>query len=198
MRFTKSLLAAAVGSVALLGASAAQANSILYSTHTISGAPGALVWNYTVEITGNSAVVAGDFFVIGDFGGYVAGSIAAPSDWTASIVNFTGTVSSDAGPSTMSVDSAGVPNLVFTYTGQNNLVGPQLVSGFTATTTLVGAHLGYLVALDHPYIGNNLEGTQSNTGRVPVPIPLPAAAWGGMALMGVLGGGKLARRRRED
>jgi len=124
--------------------------------HTITpsvvstSAPG--VWDYTANLS-SGAVNNGDGFTIFDFGGYVAGSIFAPTGWDAAAV-LTGSVLGVTPPSGY-VDDPTLFNLEFTRTG--GTVGPTNgvlnLGDFGATTTDTAQSFVAWSSRDHTPLG---------------------------------------------
>jgi protein with PEP-CTERM/exosortase system signal len=92
------------------------------------------VWTYDAMLS-SGQVMNGDGFTIFDFGGYVAGSILAPTGWSATVA-LTGSVLGIPAP-VSNPDNPALFNLLFTRTG--GTVGPTngmlLLGQFQATTT---------------------------------------------------------------
>jgi hypothetical protein len=93
------------------------------------------VWTYAAMLS-SGQVLNGDGFTIFDFGGYVAGSIFAPTGWTA-VAQLTGSVLGVAPPAS-NPDNPALFNLLFTRSG--GTVGPAIIGllplgDFGATTT---------------------------------------------------------------
>ena len=93
------------------------------------------VWTYAANLS-SGQVLDGDGFTIFDFGGYVAGSIFAPSGWTA-VAQLTGSVLGIAPPAS-NPDNPALFNLLFTRSG--GTAGPAIIGvlplgDFGATTT---------------------------------------------------------------
>src|SRR5437762_4053345 len=90
-----------------------------------SATPGGL-WSYNADLT-SGQLAAGDGFTIFDFGGYVAGSIAAPVDWTLSAALTGSPFGASSG-----VDDPALTNLTFTCTGttMNRAFGATTFMGF--------------------------------------------------------------------
>src|SRR4051812_17868376 len=97
-------------------AGVARADSILFASQTPVGG-GAGVWDYTVQVTTLAVVDPGDFFVVIDFGGYVAGTITAPAGWSAVVELTTPSFVTGTGTITPATDDAATWNLRFTRTG---------------------------------------------------------------------------------
>jgi hypothetical protein len=184
-----SLLASAV---ALVGMSRAEAGFTI-SLISESGT-GPFTYTYSAAITSTDTIVAGDFFRVYDFGSYVAGSIAAPAGWTASV----SLVNPTPPPNVILThgDDPAIWNLIYTYTGSTPIVGPTTITGFTAQSMTGG---GAVVTKD--FVGRNNETVGSSfvdaVGDVLVPAVVPEPS--SVALLG-LGGvgviGLLARRRK--
>lgn len=185
MRWLKGLMVVVVA-IGLLGFVAqSEAKSIMVADPSVSGS-GPWTFTYSVNLF-DSDLMAGDFFVIYDFRGYVGGSIFASAGWTPTVPN-TGPVPYQQTPT----DNAAVTNLVFTYTGANLTTGPLGVlplGSFGAQSSW-----GSGTILSH-YAGEDTKlGTagstpidQGNIGSIGTAIPLPAAGWAGLALLGLLG-----------
>jgi len=172
-----------------------RANSILMNvgSPTITGS-GPFTWSYDVTVTSNSFVSLGDFFVIVDFSGYVPLSEFAPAGWTASTAPVVGVP--DLGnpgnfeifgtSSAVSVpDNAGIPDLVFTYTGSGAFTGSAGPFGAKSVYDRKGS--GNLMATDHSASDPLVRVVNSDVASVPV-APLPSTAGLGLLLLGGLGG----------
>ena len=110
------LLASAV---ALLGMNRAEAGFTVVLSGPATGT-GPFTYSYAAVINASDSVVAGNFFRIYDFGGYVPGSIAAPAGWTASVALLNPTPP----PNVVLThgDDPTISNLIFTYTGRRSTV----------------------------------------------------------------------------
>jgi len=116
----------------------------------------------------------------------------------------------------LTLDNPAVFNLVVTYNGLTpitsgtftNLAFPGGKDGsgnvilgiLKGTSTLFTPRIDGYVAQDH---FGNVEAENTGTTFVPglpgggeLPLPLPTAAWGGMALIGLLGGSRLRRAKK--
>jgi hypothetical protein len=178
----------------LCAAGTTQANSVLYSSHTPNGG-GSGTWTYEVFVTPLSKVDAGDFFVIVDFGGYVPGSISAPSGWTGSVELTTGAINSQTGSVEAANDDPNIENLRFTNLGGTVFTGFH--GGFSANTTYTLEGMSELVARDHSTLRGSLSQANTSIAFVPVAVPLPAAAAGGLTLIGLIGANKLRKRPKS-
>jgi len=201
-------------------ASPAKAESIVVMNAAIaSDGSGGALYTYTAELTFGNQVQDGDFFTIYDFQGLLgitsqvsgANVIAAGGTWTFSSTTTGPTpsmlpASGVAGAPGPLGDRADLPNITFTYhgatvTGTSPFPPLTLLLTFTAHTTVFPGNQGdSFVAQDH----SPIDGTaQSNFGSVLVPFdvngptitPVPGSAYAGMGLMGLLGLGRVIRRR---
>ena len=208
MKFRHFALLAAAAVAAACGSSAS-ADSILYNSLVVNNAHGTYTYNYQIQLTDNSILRSGDFFEIVDFAfltgpatgvgqGVEATVVNGPSNWTFTTPMFTGSITAPGvGGNTVSVpDSATVPNLRWTYSGPdfvNNSGSSVILGGFFATSSVSQTVVGNLMAQDH---SNSLGTARVNSDQILVPaVPSPAAAMGGMALLGMLGGSQVLRRR---
>lgn len=197
----KPLVLAAVAAVALTGPAHASIIPILGSV-TADGSD--FKFNYTGRLEGTEGVKAGNQLVIVDFAGYVPGSVFS----TLADVSASTSASLPAGlllaPGVL--DSAAIPDLVFTYTGADfhTTGGPYPgwtdFSGIGALSTIgtvQGGSYSSVTVKNFP----QLEGSPVFTeGQVNVPgigaVPEPAT-WA-MMLLGFAGLGGLLRRRARS
>jgi hypothetical protein len=177
----------------VLTAGSVRADSIQLTGFSTSAEAGGTRFNYETSVTQASRVEFGDFFIIYDFAGLVPGSLQTPAFYAGTVENLSPPVIGSNG-SLLITDNPTVPNLRFTRT-DGTVVGPAVLGEFSAVTTLGGQQIGTLGALDtnNSPQGNGLK--QVNTDFVPVPVPLPLAAWGGLSLLGLLGGTHLLKSR---
>src|SRR3954470_8283819 len=114
--------------VLCVGISATRADVI--PTFTSANPLGAnFTWDYTTNVTVDQMVQKGDFFTIYDFGNFLAGSNAQPTNWAFSSA-LTGT-----NPSLVTVgDNASILNLTWTYTGDTAVSGSALLGIFSVVT----------------------------------------------------------------
>lgn len=110
-------------SAAALFAGAAVKADIIPVFNANTPVAGGCEFSYNVNIADGSRVNTGDYFTIYDFHGYIPSSAFAPVDWDISVQN-TGITPAGVDPSAFSGDSAGVPNITFTYIGAATLFGP--------------------------------------------------------------------------
>jgi hypothetical protein len=194
----KALLAAALAGLSFAGLSAsnAQAESIVMALTGFSITPAGTggIFNYPMELDGPSIARTGDFFVIFDFKGFIPGSNVEPNgDWSFTAELVSAPIVGAAG--TLGVtDSATITNLRWTRTGadlpNNNI--PLALGTFSAGSTAHAFTTGGLGARDFS-TSSFTPGVRVNSDIVPVPVPLPAAAWGGMALLGALGAARMRK-----
>ncbi len=180
---------------------------------------------YRVSITPNNQWNAGDFASIFDFSGLVAGSYTfTPTTWAASFggtfttstPGLTSGINVDMGAMTLvaTQDNAAVQNLVVTYNGPTTITslnanlaggifdGSGYILGFIkASSTLFTPRIDGYVGQDHVTPTQESEnGAQTLVPGLPgggeLPLPLPTAAWGGMALIGLLGTKRLRRGKQ--
>ena len=183
--------------VALSGVVArdACANSILVVNGypTVTGT-GPYTWTYQERVTNDAQVQTNDFFVIVDFNGFVSGSNAQPANWSFATVGNIGTLTG-SNQSLTPTNNPAIPDLVWTYTGTPTIVGEQILGNFSAQSIYGQQTVGVQVGMDHT-ISPNLPEVNGQNIFTPA-VPVPAAVWGGVSLLGMLGGGRLWKRRRE-
>ncbi len=174
------------------------------------------------QVNANAGVAngKGDFFTLVDFTGFTGVVVSTPSNW--SLFNSSNIANTPAGaginnggsPNTATiigvassatvVDDAAQADLTFQYTGATNLVAgaTNLFLGtfvINSTKNLFNLSGSRIVGADHQ-TSTGLPGQNADPyispGDQALPVPLPAAAWGGMSLLGALGAGKMIRRRK--
>jgi len=214
MRFGR-FMAAAFGAAALFlaGANDAQAESIIVLNGGMTTSGGTTTFTYNVFLTPVNHAESGDFFTIFDFEERV-GSASIVSNPAGVSGNFSypatgvlpaGSPANTAGslPGLLG-DSTGVDNITFTFDATtvsapaNPLGQNLLLFSFEVASTATGTNLDTYVAQDHTL----LNAVANNQGNVivafspdgPQTVPVPAAMWGGMALMGLIAGGKLRKK----
>lgn len=189
----KALLAAAIAGLSIFGLSAsnAQADSILVGGFSATPSGSNETFEYDMILVGPSTARTTDFFVIFDFRGYT-GVHSEPAGWTLTTELLTGPITGSNGTLTIA-DSATILNLHWTRTGAN-IVGAQPLGTFKAETNIPGnsTKIGELGARD---FSNLLKAPRTNEDLVPVPVPLPAAALSGMALLGALGAARMRKAK---
>jgi hypothetical protein len=188
----KGMVATVVTIACLVVAGGARAESILSSGLTVTPSGPNFEWKYAITVSGDAAIKTGDFFVIIDFNGLVAGTNFEPAGWTFSTEAVSSPVVSDTGMAT-APDSATL-NLKWTYTAAATIPGPASLGDFGADSIYNIPILSALLGRDHSTVpGVTFDRTEANNQPIAVPAaPLPSVAGVGLALLGGLG---LARRR---
>jgi hypothetical protein len=150
-------------------------------------------WSYPVSLSTGSQVQNGDFFVIYDFGGYVASSITPPAGWSAAAQLIT---PPPPGVVLLNPDDPTLTNLLFTRTGgtvTNNSTTTELSLGnFSASTTFTASTFDSFAYQDH---NNNNPNGPPGTGQANVLVPAVPEPATAMAL-GIAGLRLLTLRRR--
>jgi hypothetical protein len=118
----------AVGIAAALGGSASAGLLPLSATVVPDGDN--FRYTYGVMLTSNSTLQPGDQFVIYDFNGFQAGSNDQPAGFAFQTMNTGGNPGR-----TVPNDNPGMPNLVWTYTGDTPLIGQIGLGNFSALST---------------------------------------------------------------
>jgi hypothetical protein len=154
------------------------------------------VWNYTINITSGQQVTAGDFFTIYDFGPFIAGSNAQPTNWT-----FSSSLITPPPPNTNPPDNPTLANLTWTYTGSTPIVSGTNVGAFSVTQSTTqfqevpSLQSGFFAAMATRSDGG---GTKiSNVGQVPVPVPIPEPTTLSLLALAGVGSALRAIRRRK-
>ncbi len=159
---------------------------------------GKYLWKYNIDVDVNTTIQKGDYFTIYDVGSYIPNSATSPNGWVFSTTNVGVTP-----PKTTPIDNPALPNLTWTYTGDNSIVGPQLnLPDFTFLSMDSGKTLEDFGSKTHV----------TNTGRVVVnvtSIDVPVPSGGGtpqapepatLVMLGMglpmLGAYRMMRRRK--
>jgi hypothetical protein len=87
-------------------------------------------YTYGVILTSDSIVQPGDSFALYDFSGYVPDSAKMPSGWSLKTQPTGG-----GSGRTLPNDDPNIQNLVWTYTGSENLYGQSYIGQFSALST---------------------------------------------------------------
>src|SRR5215212_622722 len=123
-------------------------------------------WNYSTNVTVDQMVQKGDFFTIYDFGNFLAGSNAQPTNWAFSSA-LTGT-----NPSLVTVgDNASILNLTWTYTGDTAVSGSALLGIFSVVTDTNQLRTSDFAAEATRSSGPTAGTKIDNVGTISVPIP---------------------------
>lgn len=180
MRGYRLLISAlALSGLALLTAIVGPARADPANVHLIGIAPeaGFFRWTYSLTLTPTESLVAGDYFTIYDFDGFVPGSMLAPDpSWINSSA-----LAGPTPPSVIPLDNLATPNLTFTW-GGGGLTGVT-IPGFSALSRYDGVGAGQYTSLTTDAVTLD-QGKIQTLGEVSVPrIPEP----GTLALLGVAG-----------
>lgn len=169
----KTVSIAILTSLAFSGLASASITTSIVGTPTADGPD--YLWNYQISVDAleqlvdasstpcTSALTCGSFFTIYDFVGYVAGSVTAPTGWTAQ-VSLTGLTN----PSQSPTDSGSIVNLTFIYTGSPSPEGGPItdLTGFSAQSNSDLVNTGGAFT----YQTEKLDGTvDAGIGAVDVP-----------------------------
>jgi hypothetical protein len=184
--------------VAALGvaafASSADANSI-YAPNppTVTPVGTNFRWDYAIVVSQGSQVDSGDGFTIYDFGGFVGVSGSLPTGWA---LNSSNTNAPDYLTDTRaSTDNPSITDLILTYTGgtQGSTLINTPLGTFSFISTSGTAVDSFFESKDHTIFNDVAQADDHNT-QVPVGVPVPAAIWGGMTLLGAMFTAKVTRR----
>ena len=212
MRLCRMIAAALVG-LAVMGtaSSGVRANTIFVSFAVTSAGDtaGATEFTYNVSIgEGNgtppldSRVETGDFFTIYDFAGFILGSDeSSDSDWVfvgPSLLGLTPLV--PGSPVVIPADDPTLFNLTWQYVGLTPIDAPDSIGTFSAESIFHTTTTDNYASQDHREVTDG--GLYAAAGYIDTTtvaaVPLPAAAWAGMALFGMIGGVKLRQSRRAS
>ncbi len=190
----------------------ASADTITVSYDSVTGSPGSYVFNYAVTLIepvntstpgADSRMVAGNFFTIYDFGFVNVAGSTIPAGWV-----LTQSLTGVNVPTVSPFDDPTVFNVTLTWTG-GTVDAPTDLGIFSFATFAPTAALkaGAYASVDLlELIDNDIEDSGSpfvpsyHSSTVPIPVdafvPLPSAAWGGLALLGVIAGDRIRRARK--
>ena len=187
-----------VALIALFGVAALRADIIPNFTGTSPGSGTNTVWNYSINITSDQVVTAGDFFTIYDFGPFILGSNTQPAGWT-----FSTSLSAPAPANTNPPNNPTVADLTWTYTGATTIPTGTNLGGFSVTQTtsifqqLPAMQIGYFAAQATRGTGAEAGTKISNVGNVPVPVPVPEPTTLSLLALAGVGSAVRAIRRRK-
>jgi hypothetical protein len=202
-RLVKSaLLLGAVG-VGLLGAGTGAAHADIVPQIGPSDVTlqldGNYKWSYEGQLNPAQKVLAGDFFTIYDFAGFVPGTNLQPADWSFSFSN-TGVTPTGLLPLINIpggiTDNPGIPNLTWTYTGSGVIPGPADLGAFSAESVYGSDTVSPFAAEATEQSGFTAGSKVDNFGWVATPAPVTPEPCT-LALLG-LGAAPLALRRRRS
>lgn len=202
-----------------LGSSSAKADFIP-TLISVSGSGGTYTYTYSVQLTlgeglanaghnpssyanGSGQVgpasAAASFFTIYDFEGLIGGTetytqeLGSTVTWGVDDTQTVGYTPTDVTPS----DNSNIPNVTFYYMGGTPTIGQDIF------TVSIQSHINLVSNGKYTSMAVNLGtgGNNEAVGNVLVPNsqgqlfgPSPAAAWGGLALLALLGVGKGVRK----
>lgn len=181
-----------IGMIAAI--SMARADIIPSFAFTSAGPGTSTVWNYSINITSDQQVTAGDFFTIYDFGPFIAGSNVQPTGWT-----FSSSLVTPPPSNTNPPDNPTLENLTWTYTGSTTIptgthLGPFAVTQATSMFQEVPTtRNGFFAAQATRNDGSNTK--INNVGQVPVPVPIPEPTT--LSLLALAGVGSALRAIRH-
>jgi hypothetical protein len=199
MRIGKGLLASLAGGLLLMGAAQnASANSITITigTPTVTDlGNGTYAWDYGATLSAGSEIDQGSFFEIVDFGKVLG--ISAGADWTASTQSLSQVAGANVQLAFNNLPAdTNADNVLFAYNGPQvgSATAPTDLGTFRIISPESGRQRGAIIGNDYEYVdGSSVGFSQTNFGPTAVPVPLPAAAWGGIALVGLLGAARVRK-----
>jgi len=150
-------------------------------------------WDYAVVVSQGSQVVSGDAFTIYDFAGFT-GAFVIPAGWTLDATN--PNAPDYAFQTRATTDSAGTTDLQLKYTGLTvgSTASDTPLGTFSFTSTFGFKADGFFESSDHTIFNGAVQTDNHNT-QVPLGVPVPAALWGGLGLLGALFTAKVTRRK---
>jgi hypothetical protein len=160
---------------------------------------GGFDYHYAGTLNTDSTLVSGSFFTVYDFAGYVT-VLSTPANWS-----FTSQVTGVTPPLTTPPDGL-LTNITFTYTGPTITLSPiqtPVDLGLFTIHSVIGnpssvvTYASYDVQTSTGVSSGNVNTTIGPDVTRGNPTPLPAAAWGGLSMMGGLGGLGILRRRKR-
>jgi hypothetical protein len=150
-------------------------------------------WDYAVIVSQGSQVVAGDGFTIYDFAGFT-GAVSLPAFWS---IDASQTNAPDyAFQTRATTDNPTITDLVLTYSGPTvgSTASDTPLGTFSFVSTF-GLRAGsFFESQDHTIFDGQAQTDNHNT-QVPLGVPVPAALWGGLGLLGALFTAKVTRRK---
>jgi hypothetical protein len=166
-------------------------------TGTSPGSGTNTVWNYTINITSDQQVTAGDFFTIYDFGPFIPGSNAQPTGWS-----FSSSLITTPPTGTNPPDNSTLANLTWTYMGATTIPSNSNLGPFSVTQTtpvfqqLPSTKTGFFAASATRATGGTAGTKVNNVGQLPVPVPIPEPTTISLLALGGVASALRAIRRR--
>jgi hypothetical protein len=185
---------AALGMAAFINS--AEGNSI-YAPNppTVTPVGSNFRWDYDIVVSQGSQVDSGDGFTIYDFGGFVGVSGILPTGWS---LDSSQTNAPDYLTDTRATtDNPGITDLILKYTGSttgSTLINTPLGT-FSFLSTAGTRADSFFESKDHTIFNDVAQADDHNT-QVPVGVPVPAALWGGLGLLGALFTSKVTRSKK--
>jgi hypothetical protein len=188
-----------VAGVSALGVAAfvnsADANSIFApNPPTVTPVGSNFRWDYDIVVSQGSEVQTGDAFTIYDFAGFVGVSGTLPTGWTLTSTNPN---SPDyAFQTRATTDNPAITDLTVSYSGATtgSTSGNTSLGTFSFISTFGSRADSFFEDQDHTIFNGQAQTDNHNT-QVPVGVPVPAALWGGLGLLGSLFTAKVIRRK---
>jgi hypothetical protein len=151
-------------------------------------------WDYDIVVSQGSQVNSGDGFTIYDFAGFVGVSGSLPAGWS---LDSSQTNAPDYLTDTRATtDNPAVTDLILKYTGSttgSTSINTPLGT-FSFISTFGNRADSFFESQDHTIFNNVAQADDHNT-QVPTGVPVPAALWGGLALLGSMFSAKVIRRK---
>jgi len=185
--------------VAALGLAAfvnsASANSIFApNPPTVTPVGSNFRWDYDIVVSQGSQVETGDGFTIYDFDGYVGVSGSLPTGW--SLISTAPNAPDYAFQSRATTDNPAVTDLQLSYSGATtgSTSSNTSLGTFSFISTFGSPADSFFEDVDHTIFNDKAQTDNHNT-QVPVGVPVPAALWGGLGLLGALFTAKVTKKK---
>jgi hypothetical protein len=152
------------------------------------------VWDYAVIVSQGSEVRTSDAFTIYDFAGFT-GAFVIPAGWTLDATN--PNAPDYTFQTRATTDSASTTDLQLKYIGIPSLgssASDTPLGKFSFTSTIGVRADSFFESQDHTIFNGAVQTDNHNT-QVPAGVPVPAALWGGLGLLGALFTAKVSRRK---
>ena len=194
---TRWLIALALVAAGTLAGAAPARAGLLPVRVSVTPDGGNFRWTYAIVLPTDSQLQSGDYFTIFDFGGYMPGTSAQPVGWSFA-TSATGPIPDWLLPD----DSAGLPNLTWSYTGPTINAGQTGLGNFWNMSLYQDSTDSFFTASTHRTSDGRVDNNITPT-TVPVPVAPPAGvpepatlalAGLGLPLVGVA---RLRLRRRD-